>query len=168
MNTTKKRHKVDVSSLISNLSNKHLCVSGVWLGVNVRITTNKTCIKKRIGLHAQNLITILDAIINIILEGGEEGGGTNMIIWWLWESSLWQSAWYSYELQKWWGRWLQTQFGFTNQLACNDFENLHFDNCYLGYLYELQKWWGRWLRTQFGFTNQLACNDFENLHFDNW
>ena len=38
----------------------YIRVSGVWLGVNLRINVNKTCVKKEIGLHAQNLIIILD------------------------------------------------------------------------------------------------------------
>ena len=43
------------------------------MGVNVRTDTTKACTEKDIELHAQNMLTILEAIINIIR-------GTYMII----------------------------------------------------------------------------------------
>ena len=39
-------------------------MSGVWLGVNQKTNNKKTCVE----LCAQNLLTILDAIINITME----------------------------------------------------------------------------------------------------
>jgi hypothetical protein len=50
-----------------------------WLGVDLRTAINKTC--KEIELQIQNLLTILDAIVNII-------GGPYVIILWLGKSSL--------------------------------------------------------------------------------
>ena len=44
---------------------KHLQLSGMWLGVAPRIDTKKTYLKET-GLHAQNMITILGSINNII------------------------------------------------------------------------------------------------------
>ena len=41
-------------------------LSGVSVGVNLRTDTTKTCIGKDIELCAQNMLTILDAIISII------------------------------------------------------------------------------------------------------
>ena len=51
----------------------HLYSSGVWLGVtNNNIYQNTMC-SKEIGLHAQNMTTILGFIVNLI-------GGTCMTI----------------------------------------------------------------------------------------
>ena len=41
----------------------------MWFGVTPRTTTEKTYVRKEIGLRAQNTITILDPIVNAI-EGG--------------------------------------------------------------------------------------------------
>ena len=38
-------------------------VCGVWLGVNLRTDTKKTCLKE-IGLRAQNLLIFLDMAVN--------------------------------------------------------------------------------------------------------
>jgi hypothetical protein len=37
----------------------------MWLGVAPRMDTKKTCLKE-IGLHAQNMIIILGAIVHLI------------------------------------------------------------------------------------------------------
>ena len=50
-----------------------------WSGVDLRTAMNKTC--KEIELQIHNLLTILDAIVNII-------GGPYVIILWLGKSSL--------------------------------------------------------------------------------
>lgn len=41
----------------------------MWFGVTPRTSTEKTYIRKEIGLRAQNTLTILDPIVNAI-EGG--------------------------------------------------------------------------------------------------
>ena len=45
----------------------HPYLSGVSLDVAPRTDTKKMCLKE-IGLHAQNMITILDSIVNVIGE----------------------------------------------------------------------------------------------------
>ena len=50
----------------------------VWYvvcGVDLRTDTKKTCVKKRIGQHAQNTLTILGSIVIIMV-----GEGSYMII----------------------------------------------------------------------------------------
>ena len=47
-------------------------MSGVWFGVVPRMDFQKTCVLKEIGLHAHNMIIILDLIVIIIWEGGGE------------------------------------------------------------------------------------------------
>ena len=37
----------------------------VWLGVDLKMDTKKTC-SKEIGLHAKNMLTIIGSIVNII------------------------------------------------------------------------------------------------------
>ena len=41
----------------------------MWLGVDLRIVTNKTCLLKEIELHAHNMITISGSMINKFEEG---------------------------------------------------------------------------------------------------
>jgi hypothetical protein len=53
-----------------------------WLGVDLRMDTKNTCIKKRFGLSAQKLLTILGSIVNVV-------GVTSMPILRAQESSLW-------------------------------------------------------------------------------
>ena len=43
----------------------HLYSSGMWLGADVRTNTIDMCYKE-IGLHAQNVLTVLASLINII------------------------------------------------------------------------------------------------------
>ena len=56
-------------------------LSGVWLGVNLWMGTKKKKCWKKIGVHAQIWLTILDATINTI----EWGGGVGPI--WLFNNS---------------------------------------------------------------------------------
>jgi hypothetical protein len=44
----------------------HLYLSGVWLELDLKTDTKKDIFNKHIGLHAQNMFTILGSIINII------------------------------------------------------------------------------------------------------
>ena len=55
-----------------------LYLSGAWLGVDLRFRDTKdTCVESRIGLCAQDLLTILGSLASII-------GGTYRIILWFW------------------------------------------------------------------------------------
>jgi hypothetical protein len=58
--------KVDVSNLVLILI-IYVDLSGLWLDVSPMINTKKTCVYNKIGLRAQNMITTLDSIVNIIL-----------------------------------------------------------------------------------------------------
>jgi hypothetical protein len=42
----------------------------VWLGVNLRIVTNKTCVENKLEHVLIFLLTILDAIFYVIAVGG--------------------------------------------------------------------------------------------------
>jgi hypothetical protein len=44
---------------------RHLYLSGVWLGVDLRTESRKTLCLKEIGLSAENLLTILHSTVNI-------------------------------------------------------------------------------------------------------
>ena len=59
------QYKIDVSNLVPYLSWTPIYVSGTWLGVAPRTDTKKTCLKE-IGLHAQNMISILGSIVSMI------------------------------------------------------------------------------------------------------
>ena len=56
---------------VTNLISDVLYSSGMWLDLAPRTDTKKTCVKKEIGLRAQNMITILSSIVNLI-------GGTSL------------------------------------------------------------------------------------------
>ena len=46
--------------------NGHLHLSGVQLGVDLRMDTKKYMCSKEIGLCAQNILTIMGSVVNII------------------------------------------------------------------------------------------------------
>ena len=46
--------------------NGHLHLSGVQLGVDLRMDTKKHMCSKEIGLCAQNILTIMGSVVNII------------------------------------------------------------------------------------------------------
>jgi len=57
-------------SIRSFLTIGHLYLSGMWLGVNLRTDTKKTCIFRRIRLRAQNMPTILGSKAKSLRGGG--------------------------------------------------------------------------------------------------
>ena len=58
-------HKVDVLIQLLILVG-HLYLSGMWLDVALRTKIPKRYVFKEIGLHVQNMITILGSITTII------------------------------------------------------------------------------------------------------
>ena len=59
---------VIITCLIHSLIlTKHLYSSGMWLGMNPKINTKRYMFKE-IGIHAQNMITIMSSAVNIIGE----------------------------------------------------------------------------------------------------
>jgi hypothetical protein len=46
-----------------------LCLRGVWLDVDATMDSKTTCVSKRLGLHAQNVLTNLGLIVKIINGG---------------------------------------------------------------------------------------------------
>jgi hypothetical protein len=44
----------------------YVYVSGMWLGVNLRTNTKRTCVHKRLDFVFKNMLTILGLIINMI------------------------------------------------------------------------------------------------------
>ena len=55
-----------MSNSVTYLNRTPICLHGLWLGVVSRVDTkNDTCLYE-IGLHAQNMITSLGSMINII------------------------------------------------------------------------------------------------------
>ena len=50
-------------------------MSGGWLIMDLKTHTNKICVPNEIGLRAQNLLTIMGSMVNMI-----GGGGTYLII----------------------------------------------------------------------------------------
>lgn len=41
-------------------------MGGMWLGAGLKMDTKKSMCLKEIGLHAQNMLTILSSIVNMI------------------------------------------------------------------------------------------------------
>ena len=47
-------------------NSRHLRVRGMWLDVDRRTDTKEMCVQERIGLHAQQMLTIVGSIVNMI------------------------------------------------------------------------------------------------------
>jgi hypothetical protein len=128
--------KVAVPNSVTYL-NQTPTLSGMWFGLALRRDIKKTSVQ-RAWMRAQNMITILGLIFNLIV-------GTYMIISWRRESSLWSWMSYSHKLQNSWGKWLQIHFGFANHLVLIV--------CFVSY----EKWTGR-----------KKSNHFRPIYFSLW
>lgn len=63
----------------TQLQSRHLYVSCMWLDVDLRTDTKEMCVQERIELHAQQLLTIIGSIVNMI-RGNLHGHLTSMRI----------------------------------------------------------------------------------------
>jgi hypothetical protein len=50
---------------------RHLYLSGMWLGVDLRMDTRKTSVSKRLDCLLKNMLPIIGSIVNVV-------GGTYM------------------------------------------------------------------------------------------
>ena len=85
--TLKVHHKVDMSNLGFHLK-RNLYFSCVWLGVNLKIDTKKTCVEQRLDYVLISLLTTFQICQSTLFFPFFGGGRTHMIIYQVRESSL--------------------------------------------------------------------------------